>query len=115
MREVNAPITNAFLLNHPVLDIRGGGDHTFEGVKLAFTTDPDDGSVIRYFAANWKLNDAGFGLISAFGATQGWSFNPTDPLIDLQQFTVPPFTFDTMLADLTRKPFVLKRVGVEPD
>jgi len=112
VRESRISAIHGFLLNHPKLDKRGGGDQTF-GVKLALLGDPDDGSVVRARLAGWRLPNDWWITLRDDVVPAAWKVNTTDNDNDLSHYASSNWTLDQVLADVSRKPFALKIVPVE--
>ncbi|MHC4369712.1 MAG: hypothetical protein ACYSW8_19040 [Planctomycetota bacterium] len=81
--------------------------------KLALIGDPDDGSVVRAYAAHWKgAPDARWNSIVQEITDRGWKMNSTDNDNVASSYNGDNWTRQQVLADITRKPFALKRVPV---
>jgi len=117
VREGRVVAVNRWLKNHADLDVvqKGGGERTFDKVKLALLTDPDDGSVIRARACLWKLSPARAQIILNRMASRNppWKVNTTDLDNDLSWYRRRNWTKRQVLDDVTRKPRKLKLVPVE--
>lgn len=100
------------MLNHPKLDPRGGGDKTF-GVKLALLGDPDDGSIVRAYAAGWRLPDNWWLIFRSFLVRKRWLINDPTPAGDVWYYSSVNWSFEDVLADTSKKPFPFKVVPVE--
>jgi hypothetical protein len=101
---------NSFLHRHPRLDRRGGGERTFRAVRLALPADPDNGSVVRAYAATWHMPDDWLVSIRDEVLRRGWKIN--DPTAnDVAVYDMDIWTFDQAMADTTRKGFPLRWVG----
>jgi len=81
--------------------------------RLALTSDPDDGSVVRAYAAHWKrAPDARWNRIVQEILDRGWKVNSTDNDNVASSYNGDNWTRQQVLSDVTRKPFALKRVPV---
>lgn len=98
--EANKAALNAFLLNHPIVDIRGGGDKTF--TPLYIDTLMQGGEYCSWaMPSSWEL------ILQSFADSQGWKRNTTDSDNDLSIVNESSFTFQQFLDDLTQKPRLL--------
>ena len=80
---------------------------------LALTSDPDDGSVVRAYAAHdISMENARWASIIAEIAQRGWKQNSTDLDNVASFYNGANWTRQQVLSDVTRKPFAFKRVPV---
>jgi len=105
VKESRVPTINAWLLNHPQLDPRGGGDKTFDAVKLGTNSAP--GSTIRARACQWTLPASWWIALRDKIAALGWKRNTTDADNDVSDYLAANWTKGQVLADTTRKPVAL--------
>lgn len=95
--------------NADLLDPLGGDDYFVS--KLALIGDPDDGSVVRAYAAGWHLPQSWWVKLSEKVDT--WKVNTTDADNDASHYRSDNWSLQQVLDDTTRKPFALKVVPVE--
>lgn len=117
LRAPRGAAINAWLHNHPMLDLRGGGNRTFETVSLVLTSAPDEcqpgPDQLEAFGASWKMSVVWRDIIRNEILARNWKVNTTDANNDYSDYSSQSFTWAEALADTTRKPSALK-VCTEP-
>jgi hypothetical protein len=108
-----APV-RAWLQDHPLLDPRSGGGQMFT-TKLAEPGDPDDGSVVRAWMAEWKLEDTWFQEVQDEYGRRNFKVNVTTPNWDASYYSKDYYSRQEVLDDQTRKPDRFKIVTAPGD